>query len=163
MNDSSFDDGSQSGAATSERPRRFLVGFAWLLFGAFLTWAFYAIWQRDNPMENDSFKEQMMHRKTRTMENVLDGLVRGDLNRVKDSADRMWEIGHSLNWYVSSPLYEDNDEVFRQSTAELIEAAREGDYEAAKESALRLERSCIECHALINRQANPGPAAPPPA
>ncbi len=42
----------------------------------------------------------------------------------------------------------------RDSTADLIEAASERDHHAAKEAALRLERSCIECHALINRNNN---------
>lgn len=104
-----------------------------------------------------TFNEQMMHRKTRTMEQILDGLVRGDLRRVQDSAEHMWKIGHRLNWYLSSPLYENNDEIFRDSTSALIEAARQRDHAAAKESALRLERSCIECHVLINREKHPTP------
>ena len=45
-----------------------------------------------------------------------------------------------------------NDKRFRESTLDLIEAAQNRDHDAAKESARRLERSCIECHALINSQ-----------
>ena len=104
-----------------------------------------------------TFNEQMMHRKTRTMEQILDGLVRGNMRRVEKSAEHMKSIGVHLNWYSSSELYENNDELFRQLTFELIEAAQHRDHDAAKESALRLERSCIECHALINFQKNPNP------
>ncbi len=79
------------------------------------------------------------------------------MRSVEKSAEHMKSIGVHLDWYSSSELYESNDERFRQSTLELIEAAKNRDHEAAKESALRLERSCIECHALINFQQNPNP------
>ena len=128
-----------------------------VLFGAFMAWGIRALWQLEDTRGTNTLKEQMMHRKTRTMEHILDGLVRGDLRRVEDSAEHMWTIGHRLNWYLSSPLYENNDEIFRDSTADLIEAAQQRDHDAAKESALRLERSCIECHALINRENNQTP------
>ncbi len=102
-----------------------------------------------------TFNEQMMHRKTRTMGQILDGLVRGDLRRVENSAEHMKSIGLHVNWYSSSEVYENNNEPFRQSTFDLIDAAQRRDLDAAKESALRLERSCIECHALINRKELP--------
>ncbi len=128
-----------------------------VLFGAFLAWGVHALWRMDDIPVTSTLKEQMMHRKTRTMEQILDGLVRGNMRSVEESALRMRSIGVHLNWYSSSELYESNDERFRQSTFDLIEAAQKPDYDAAKESALRLERSCIECHALINFQNNPNP------
>ncbi len=128
-----------------------------VLFGALLGWGVHALWKMDDIQVTSTLKEQMMHRKTRTMEQILDGLVRGNMRSVEKSAEHMKSIGVHLDWYSSSELYENNDERFRQSTLELIEAAKNRDHEAAKESALRLERSCIECHALINFQQNPNP------
>ena len=128
-----------------------------VLFGAFLAWGVHALWQMDDTQVTSTLKEQMMHRKTRTMEQILDGLVRGNMRSVEKSALHMKSIGVHLNWYSSSELYESSDERFRQSTLDLIGAAQKPDYDAAKESALRLERSCIECHALINFQNNPNP------
>ena len=128
-----------------------------VLLGAFVAWGVYALWQMEDIPVTSTFKEQMMHRKTRTMEQILDGLVRGNMRSVAKSALHMKSIGVHLDWYSSSELYESNDERFRQSTLDLIEAAQKRDHDAAKESALRLERSCIECHALINFQDNPNP------
>lgn len=125
---------------------------ACVLFGAVMALGVRALWNLDKMPVMNNLKEQMMHRKTRTMEQILDGLVRGNLSSVENSAERMWDIGSTLDWYLSNPIYADNDEIFRDSTAALIKAARQGDYSAAKESALRLERSCIECHALINTE-----------
>ncbi|MEQ9408088.1 MAG: hypothetical protein RIK87_10205 [Fuerstiella sp.] len=130
-----------------------------VLFGTLMGWAIHVLWKMDETQVagTDSFKEQMMHRKTRTMEQILDSLVRGNMRSVEKSARKMESIGVHLNWYSSSELYEENDERFRQSTLDLIEAAQNRDHDAAKESALRLERSCIECHELINVQKNPNP------
>jgi len=120
-----------------------------VLFIALLAWGIYALWQLDEIPVRNTFRGQMMHRKSETMAVILDGLVRGDLGDVEDSAEQMWEIGDSLNWYMSSRRYGDNQERFRDSTAELIEAARQRDHSAAKESVFQLETSCIECHRLL--------------
>jgi hypothetical protein len=130
-------------------------GLVCVLFGACMAWGVHALWQLDDIPVTSTFNEQMMHRKTRTMGQILDGLVRGDLRRVENSAEHMKSIGLHVNWYSSSEVYENNNEPFRQSTFDLIDAARRRDLDAAKESALRLERSCIECHALINGKELP--------
>ena len=144
----SIDQGEPSTRSGSRHRYPIIVG---ALVCALLGWGIYALWQLDDIPLTSRLKEQLMHRKTRTMSQILDGLVRGDLGRVESSAQRMWEIGQALNWYSSSTLYENNNELFRESTAELLNAARRRDHAAAKESALRLERSCIDCHALINQ------------
>jgi hypothetical protein len=40
----------------------------------------------------NNYQEQLMHRKTRTMEQILDGLVRGNMRRVEDAAEHMQTI-----------------------------------------------------------------------
>jgi predicted transposase YbfD/YdcC len=130
----------------------FVGAVACVLFGMFLALGVRAFWGLDPTPGTTTVQEQMMHRKTRTMEQILDGLVRGDLSRVEESAELMWDIANKLDWYLTNPLYEQDSNVFRDSTTALIESARQRDYSAAKESALRLERSCIECHELINGQ-----------
>jgi hypothetical protein len=138
----------------TKRFQMFVGALVCALAGGLMTLAVIGLWQMGKIPATSSLEEQMMHRKTRTMERILDGLVRGDLRRVEASAEQMQSIGQALNWYLSLPVYERNDEIFRDSTLAVLEAARQGDYAAAKESALRLERSCIECHGLIY-QANP--------
>lgn len=136
-----------------------LVGGAlgFFLFGVLMALAIRALWRLENTPVATSFMDKMMHRKTRGMAEILDGLVREDLPSVEDSAERMRKIGQTVHWSLSSSRYENNDEVFRDSIYELIEASRRGDYAGAKESALRLESSCIACHELINREKRPAP------
>lgn len=122
-----------------------------VLFIALAAWGVRALWRVDEMPVDSTFKEQMMHRKSKTMADILDGLVRGNMRHVERSAEHMEFIGNRLNWYSSGNLYQSNDEIFRNSTADLIDAAQRRDHDSAKEAALRLERSCIECHALINR------------
>jgi hypothetical protein len=124
---------------------------ACVLAGAVIALGVYSLWQLGSLPVTTTFKKQMMDEKTQTMEQILDGLVRGNLKRVEDSAEHMKSIGLHVNWYSSSETYENNDEHFRQSTFDLIDAVQRRDHDEAKESALRLERSCIECHSLINR------------
>jgi hypothetical protein len=124
---------------------------ACILFGVVMASGVYWMWQMENTPVTGDFRGRVMHRKTRTMNLITDGLVRGELRRVQSSAETMWEIGQTLNWYLSSDQFEDNNRIFRDSTRDLVQAARQRDHDAAKEAALRLERSCIECHALINR------------
>lgn len=124
---------------------------AFMLLGGFLAWGVHALWQVGNePLSGTTLSSQLMHRKTRTMEQILDGLVRGDMRRVEKSAAHMKSIGDTLNWYTTIGVYENHNEAFRDSTIDLRDAAGEKNLDAAKEAALRLERSCIECHALIN-------------
>jgi hypothetical protein len=43
--------------------------------------------------------------------------------------------------------------MFQQSVDDLIAASGKKDVNSAKEAVLRLERSCIECHMLMNQGA----------
>jgi hypothetical protein len=75
---------------------------ACVLFGAFMVLGVLVLWQLDDTPVTSTVKEQIMHRKTRTMAQISDGLVRGDLRRVEASAEGMWKIGQELNWYLAS-------------------------------------------------------------
>lgn len=154
MQDPNSQNRPQSRIRLTNRFQLLMGALICLLSGGLMTLAVIALWKMEAIPVTSTLQEQMMHRKTRTMEQILDGLVRGDLRRVEKSAENMRSIAQALNWYLSLPVYKRNDEIFRDSTLAVLEAARQGDYESAKESALRLERSCIECHALLH-QAKP--------
>lgn len=151
MQDPNIQNKSHSRTRLTKRFQLLVGALLCLLSGGLMTLAVVALWRMDKIPATSTLQEQMMHRKTRTMEQILDGLVRGDLRRVERSAEHMQSIGQAINWYLSLPVYKRNDEIFRDSTLAVLEAAQQDDYESAKESALRLERSCIECHALIHQ------------
>ena len=129
---------------------------AFTLFGAVLAWGIHALWQMDNePLRGNSLSSQLMHRKTSAMQDILDGMVRGDPRQVDKAATKMKSIGFHVEWYLSIPLYEKEGGEFRDSVQELDRAMSEKDWVIAREATLRLERSCIECHALINSRGQP--------
>lgn len=97
-----------------------------------------------------------MNRKSSAMQAILDGMIRGDLQRVNTAAKTMEDYGNTIEWYLSYPEYDKQAEGFRNSVEALQEAAAQGDGESAKEAVLELERSCMECHMAMNQQ-NGGP------
>lgn len=97
-------------------------------------------------------KAQMMHRKSIAMHAILDGIIQGDLTRVKSSANQLVDYEYAIQRHLSSVEYEKHGTDFRTAVEDLIEASTQKDNHSAKEAILRLESSCIECHLLMNRQ-----------
>lgn len=124
-----------------------------LLASVAIVWSVLWLWQTaaeiDRNPPQGGFKEQMMHRKTSEMQDILDGMIRGDLRRVETAAGRMNVYGNTIDWYLSAGEYEKHGEEFHRSVDDLIDAARVRDMNSAKEATLRLERSCLECHVLM--------------
>jgi len=122
-----------------------------LLAIALLVWFLWLLIVR-NPPGGVGLDGAMMHRKSTAMQDILEGMIRGDLRRVETAASRMNEYGNTIEWYLSSAEYQKNGEGFRGAVEDLRVAARDRDVDAAKEATLRLERSCIECHVLMNQR-----------
>jgi hypothetical protein len=101
-------------------------------------------------------KAQMMHRKTMAMQTILDGMIRGDLQRVEKAANQLVGYRDTIAQFISSAEYEKHGEDFRKSVDDVIDAAARKDLNSAKEATLRLERSCIECHLLMNQRETQG-------
>ena len=104
MTDSSDQDRPFPRRANTERFRLIIGAIACVLFGVFIPWCVHALWQLDDTPVTSTFQEQMMHRKSKTMGDILDGLVRGNLRRVEESAEHMKSIGININWYSSKSL-----------------------------------------------------------
>ena len=80
-------------------------------------------------------------------------MIRNDLRRVETTAKQLSAYGNAIDWYLSATAYEKNGEKFQQSVDDLITAAGKRDVNSTKEAVLRLERSCIECHIVMNQRA----------
>lgn len=142
----------------SRSPFRAIVGVSCTLLAIVaivgsVLWFWQTAAEIDRNPQRSGLKEQMMHRKTTAMQAISDGMIRGDLPRVETAAKQLSAYGNAIEWYLSATEYEKNGEKFHQSVDDLITAARERDMNSAKEATLRLERSCIECHILMNQRA----------
>ena len=135
------------------------VSFGTIIFLA-VVWSFQWLWQTAGELDRSpprgGVSEQLMHRKSSAMQDILDGMIRGDLKEVNAAAKRMENYGFTIEWYVSHSEYDRHGEDFRDSVNALQDATQRRDGESAKEAILALERSCIECHMVMN-QRNTGP------
>ena len=122
--------------------------------GAFLLWTAQLIWHRAGEIDRNpnrfGVKSQLMRRKSEAMHDILDEMVAGNLGRVHSAAKRMKRYGETIDGYLASELYDKYGADFHQAVADLTAAAAQEDVNNAKEAALRLEQSCIECHMLLN-------------
>ena len=127
-----------------------------VLFSAVSAGVFYAAWNATVEYDADpgraTIGNQLMRRKSATMEDILDGMIYGNLQRVESAAKKMEAYGDTLGTFLTSSEYVDQDREFHASVSDLGTAAADDDLSAAKEATLRLERTCIECHALINQK-----------
>ncbi len=108
---------------------------------------------RPQPVPKRSPEKNYYDRKTTAMQAISDGMIRGDLRCVETTAKQLSAYGKAIQWYLSATAYEENGEKFQQSVDDLIAAAGKGDVNSAKEAVLRLERSCIDCHIVVNQLA----------
>ncbi|WP_431067738.1 hypothetical protein [Methylotuvimicrobium sp.] len=124
------------------------------LFVALGVWLFGEVWryagEYDKNPSHRNLKNQLMRRKSDSMQDVLDAIVRGRLNRVNAAAVDMERYAAAIDGYLSTDVYEKHGKSFNEAIHDLKRATAQSDAELTKEAALRLERSCLECHMLIN-------------
>ncbi|MAT16413.1 MAG: hypothetical protein CMJ46_14215 [Planctomyces sp.] len=122
--------------------------------GAFLLWGIQSIWhiatEIDHNPSRAGVKSQLMHRKSAAMHDILDAMVAGNLKEVHSEALRMERYGETIDEYLASETYDKSGADFHQAVDDLIVAAAQEESDNAKEAVLRLERSCIECHMILN-------------
>lgn len=132
--------------------RFWMIVFTSAAAGALLLLAVQWVWHTAGEIDSNpnryGFKSQIKRRKSDAMHDILDEMVAGNLGRVHAAAKRMESYGEAIDWYVSSKSYDEYGEEFHQAVDDLIAASALKNIDEAKEAALRLEKSCIECHML---------------
>jgi len=146
------------------RQRRRVAAYVMVgaLLGALGSWGLHELFdlagERDERPSRNDFQNQMMRRKADALHDLLDGMVDGKLHRVEDAAGRVKANARGIDSYLATDIYVRHGDAFFRAVEDVERAARREDLEAAKEAALRLERSCIECHMLLNQGPTTLPA-----
>jgi len=118
-----------------------------------VSWSVHWLWQTvAGNLPQGGLAQQMMHRKSRTMADILDGMIHEDFPQLYREAKRMASYNTTIERFLRFPEYERQSDEFKQSLEDLIVAAKGEDSDSSKEAVLRLERSCIECHVLLNQR-----------
>ena len=146
----------------SQRRRVVAYVTAGILVGALGSWGVQELLElageRDERRSHGSFRNQLMRRKADALHDLLDGLVDGKLDRVEEAAGRVRTNAKGIDSYLSTDIYTRHGDAFFEAVEDVQRAARREDLETAKEAALRLERSCIACHMLLNQGPTTLPA-----
>ena len=136
-------------------PLAVLIG---ILVGAGSIWFLQFAWRKageyDANPRRATIKNQLMRKKAEAMDDVLNEVVYGRLDRVSEAAARMLKCATAIDGFLATDIYTDYGDNFHQAIADVKAAAEASDDDSVKEAILRLERSCIECHFLINQPSD---------
>jgi hypothetical protein len=104
--------------------------------------------------ETVSDDDKWMAGKLHGAQEILDGLMHGNSEKVEDHARRMLVLNLLESWVdknrFSRPSdYEGQLNAFEYSLKELVRTAKAKDTRGSLDSYVRLTRSCVECHQLI--------------
>ncbi len=117
----------------------------------FLQFAWEKVQEHDANPRRASVKNQLMRRKASAMDDALHAAIRGNLSQVNAAAVRMKQSASTIDGFLATEVYKMHGDDFHSSIDDLLAATDAGDRDGTKEAILRLERSCIECHYLINQ------------
>ena len=92
-----------------------------------------------------------MRRKAMAMDDALHATIRGNLSQVNAAAVTMKQSKNTIDGFLATEVYSKYGDDFDSSIEDLLAATDANDQEGSKEAILRLEKSCIECHFLINQ------------
>lgn len=95
-------------------------------------------------------KDRLMQRKADALQDVLDALVRGRLERIEPAAERMIDYTAAIEGYLDTDVYRRYGADYLRALEELREAAGREDRAGARAAFGRLENACLECHFLLD-------------
>jgi hypothetical protein len=127
-----------------------------IVLGAFSFW--FAQFVIERIREHDAnprrvgVKNQLMRRKASAMDDALYAMIRGNMNQVNAAAVTMKQSASTIDGFLATEVYKKYGDDFYASIDQLLATTAANDQEGAKEAILRLEKSCIECHNLINQR-----------
>lgn len=132
------------------------VALAAVLIGGLAVVLVQAAWRYVVEFEADfvppGLKTQLMHRKSDALQDAVDAVLRGRLDRVEPAVNRIASYTEAIEGFLRTDVYERYGGDYRRALESLREAARRQDPEASKAAILRVESACIDCHVMINRR-----------
>ena len=105
--------------------------------------------KREDPVGDKALKA-FMRQKLAAMQQVLQGIVTEDYDRIQKNAARMQKMGTAAQWnVVQGPIYGDYRASFRRSAELLSKAAKNKSADAAMLVYMQATLNCIECHRYV--------------
>ncbi len=97
--------------------------------------------------------EQLMERKLEAVQRVVEGLARGDFERIAIESQKLDLLSREAGWNVlATPTYLRLSEDFRSTVQQLKHASESGNLDAAALAYVKLSISCIDCHRYARKE-----------
>lgn len=94
--------------------------------------------------------EALMKAKAGYAHRLLDAVVLGELEAVRDQAFRLKAVAETSDWNVlDTPEYVRESEAFIRATERLLESAAGGRREAVALAYVDVTLSCVHCHGYV--------------
>jgi len=139
----------------TKTPNTLIAVACGIALGAFFLWfgqfALQRVREHDANPRRAGVKNQLMRRKAAAMDDALHAAIRGNLAQVNAATVRMRQSATKIDGFLSTDVYTQYGEDFYRAIEDLLAASGANDRDGSKEAILRLEKSCIECHFLINQ------------
>jgi hypothetical protein len=92
----------------------------------------------------------LMQKKLKASQNILEGITTNDLKKVSDNADDLIALSKEAEWKVlKTNSYELYSNDFRRTAEELVKNAKDKNLDAAALSYVELTLDCVKCHKYV--------------
>ncbi len=103
------------------------------------------------PAAAQSPVESLMKAKAGYAHRLLDAVVLGELETVRDQAFRLKAIAETADWSaIDTPEYLRESEAFIRATERLQQSASSGNHDAVVDAYVEITRSCVRCHRYLS-------------
>src|SRR5262245_7891671 len=103
-----------------------------------------------NQGKKGSALSELMQKKLKNAQLVLEGLALGDFAKITRSAETLIQITKTEEWQVvKNPRYEMHTNEFRRAAENLVQKARDKNLDGAAFAYVELTMTCVRCHQFV--------------
>ncbi len=105
---------------------------------------------RGGDVDKPSKTAELMRKKLKHSQGVLEGVALNDFDKIADNADELITISQRAEWVVvKTPQYEMFSNQFRRSAESLVKNAKAKNLDGAALDYVDLTMTCVKCHKYV--------------
>jgi hypothetical protein len=102
------------------------------------------------PAHQKSDTRKMMAEKLKMSQQILEGMVTSDFDKISAGAKRLIEISRSAEWFMrKTPRYELHSDEFRRSAETILKKAKEKNLDGVALGYVDMTLTCVRCHQYV--------------
>ena len=105
---------------------------------------------RGEDVDKPSKTAELMRKKLKHAQGVLEGIALNDFDKIADNADQLIIVSHQAEWVVvKTPQYELFSNQFRKSAEGLVKNAKAKNLDGAALDYVDMTMTCVKCHKYV--------------